>query len=453
MNKELTRKEFLRRTGAAAAGIGLAAASVSRPRPSVAGEAASPNERVTMGFIGVGGRGTYLLRQTINSGLADIIAVSDVAQANMDTAADLIKKKQKKEPEKFADFRKMLDMKDLQAVLIATPDHWHPLQTILACQAGKDVYVEKPISHNIAEGLAMIKVVRETKRVCQVGLMQRSGDDFIAVAAYVQSGKLGKVGFARAWYVKKREDMGNPPDGDPPAGLDWDLWLGPAPKVPFNPARYRIEFPTGPYGSWRWFWDYAGGQLCDWGPHMMDVVRWALKLQMPLSASAGGGKLVFNDCRECPDTLEVVYEFPGVSVLWEHRQWTDRAPEPGRYHGVEFYGEKGTLFIDRTGWEVFPEAGGEKAGNPGKVGEERTAVEKHDEKQIVNFLECVKSRKDPIVPIEEGFMTTATCQLGNISYRTGTKVVWDDKTKTIANNPEAMKYLARPYREPWKLPA
>jgi predicted dehydrogenase len=453
MSKEITRRDFLRHSGAVAAGASLvAAACTARPKPAPAGEA-SASDRLAMGFIGMGGRGYYLLRQTLNGDLADVVAVCDVAQANMDQAAEFVKKKQKRDPQKFQDFRKLLEMKEVQAVLIATPDHWHPLQTILACKAGKDVYVEKPISHNIAEGLAMIKVVRETKRICQVGLMQRSGDDFIAATEYIRSGKLGKVAFARAWYVKKREDMGNPPDGDPPAGLDWDLWLGPAPMVKFNPARYRIEFPTGPYGSWRWFWDYAGGQLCDWGPHMLDVVRWGLGLGMPLSASAGGGKLFFKDCRECPDTLEAVYEYPGVSVLWEHRQWTDRAPEPGRYHGIEFYGDKGTLFIDRTGWEVFPEAGGEKAGKPGEIGKERTADEQHDQKHIANFIECCKSRKDPIMPIEEGFMTTATCQLGNISFRSGTKVAWDDKAKTIVNNPEAMKYFSRPGRGEWKLPA
>jgi len=451
MSTELSRRDFLRRSGAVAAGAGLVAAGFGI-RSARAG-AASPNERLAMGFIGLGGRGSYLLRQTINGDAADVVALCDAMQANMDQQAEFVAKKQKKEPAKFQDFRKLLEMKEVNAVLIATPDHWHPLQTILACQAGKDVYVEKPISQNIAEGLAMIKVVRETKKVCQVGLMQRSGQDFMDAAAYVQSGKLGPVGMVRAWFVRKRENMGFPKDGDPPAGLDWDMWLGPAPMRPYNPARYRIDLGSGPYGSWRWFWDYAGGQLCDWGPHMLDVVRWGMKLGMPLSASAGGGNFIIKDCRECPDTLQVVYEYPGLSVLWEHRQWTDRAPELGRYHGIEFYGEKGSLFIDRTGWEVFPEAGGEKAGKPGEIGKERTADEQHDLKHIQNFIECCKTRKDPIMPIEEGFMTTATCQLGNISLRSNSKVVWDDKGKTIANNPEAMKYFARDYRAPWKLPA
>jgi len=452
MTRELTRRDFLRRSGQAAAGAGLAVAATGTlftGKPSRAGQATSPNERLTVGIIGLGGRGSFLMRKTLAGDLADVVAVSDVSLESMNQAAKQVEKKQGKEPEKFQDFRKLLEMKEVQAVLIATPDHWHPLQTILACQAGKDVYVEKPISHDIAEGLAMIKVVRDTKRICQVGLMQRSGEDFQNAVAYVQSGKLGPIGLVRTWFVRKRENMGFPPDGDPPKDLNWDLWLGPAPKRPYNPARYRMDLGSGPYGSWRWFWDYAGGQLCDWGPHMLDVVRWGMKLGMPTAASAGGGNFVIKDCRECPDTLQVIYEYPGLTVVWEHRQWTDRAPEPGRYHGIEFYGEKGTLFVDRTGWEVFPEQGGEKAGSPGKIGEEKT----NDEGHIANFVDCVKSRKDPIMPIEEGFRTTATCQLGNIAYRSGTKVVWDDAAKTIKDNPKAMEYFARKYRDPWKLPA
>ena len=453
MGKEFTRRDFLRRSGTAVAGMGLAAAACATYTKTVrAGEAASPNERVAVGIIGMGGRGQLLMRKTVAANLADVVAVCDADQGSVDAAAGFVEKKSQKAPQRFTDFRKMLEMKELQAVIIATPDHWHPLQTILACQAGKDVYVEKPISHDIAEGLAMIKAVRDNKRICQVGLMQRVCEDFNNAITYVQSGKLGKVGFVRAWYVKKRDSLGNPPDGNPPAGLDWDMWLGPAPKVPFNPARYRVDLPSdGPnYGSWRWFWDYAGGQLCDWGPHMLDVVRWGMKLGMPQSASASGGKLVFNDCRECPDTLEVVYDYPGVSVLWEHRQWSDRAPEPGHSHGIEFYGDKASLFVDRDGWAVYAEPGGEKAPEPKTGSEQMKAAE---ENLIGNFIACIKSRKEPTMPIEEGFMTTAACQLGNISFRSGTKVLWDDAAKTIPNNPEAMKYFGRPYRAPWKLPA
>ncbi|MCX8036894.1 MAG: Gfo/Idh/MocA family oxidoreductase [Candidatus Sumerlaeia bacterium] len=452
MKNSLNRRDFLHRSGLAAA-TGLAASSVLIQSPR--SRAAQASDRMAIGIIGLGGRGSYLMRQTLNGDLADIVALSDADKTSMEQAAQQIEKKQGNPPAMHQDFRKLLEMKNVQAVIIATPDHWHALQTILACQAGKDVFVEKPISHNIQEGLAMIKVVRETKRICQVGLMQRSGQDFKDATAYVQSGKLGKVAFVRAWYVQKRAPLGNPPDGTPPPTLDWDMWLGPAPMRPYNPARYRLDLPAegGLYGSWRWFWDYAGGQLCDWGPHMLDVVRWGLKVGMPVSAQANGGKFVFTDCRECPDTLNVLYEYPGVSVVWEHRQWTRRQPEPGRYHGIEFFGEKGTLLIDRTGWEVFPEEGGEKAGRPGEVGKERTAEEKHDQEHIANFLECCKSRKDPIMPIEEGFMTTAMCMLGNIAFRTGTKVVWDDATKTIKDNPEAMKLFGRPGRAPWTLPA
>ncbi|MBM3333528.1 gfo/Idh/MocA family oxidoreductase, partial [Candidatus Sumerlaeota bacterium] len=242
----------------------------------------------------------------------------------------------------------------------------------------------------------------------------------------------------------------NPPDSDPPKGLDWDMWVGPAPMTKYNPARCRLDLPAegGLYGSWRWFWDYAGGQLLDWGPHMMDVVRWGLGLKMPGSAAAGGGKFVFDDCRECPDTLNVVFEYPGLSVLWEHRQWTDRAPEPAKSHGIEFYGSKGTLIIDRLGWEVVPEADGEKVA---PIASDQQQV--MDEEHLRDFVECCKSRKEPVAPIEEGFMTTATCQMGNMSFRSGAKVVWDDEKQTIVDNAEAMKFFGREHRAPWTLPA
>jgi len=451
MTKELTRRDFLRRSGAAAAGAGLAAGvgPMVSTRSAAAG-VASPDERLGIGLIGCGGRGQRMMRMALRTRQADCVAVCDVQQEDMDEAATFVRKRSGKAPQAIGDFRKLLELKEVDAVIIATPDHWHAIQTIMACQAGKDVYIEKPISHNIAEGLAMVKAVRDNKRIVQVGLMQRSGKDFQDAINYVHSGKLGKIGLVRAWFIKKRENMGHPPDGEPPPGLNWDLWLGPAPKRPFNPARFKVkEAATGTmYGSWRWFWDYAGGQLCDWGPHMVDVVRWGLKAGMPLSATAAGGNFVIDDCRECPDTLQVLYEFPGTTVVWEHRQWSDRSIEPGRYHGVEFYGDKGSLFVDRTGWEVFPEEGGEKAGNPGEVGKEKNMDEEH----IADFIEAVKARKDPVMPIEQGFMTTATCQLGNIAFRSGHKVLWDDEKKTIPNDPEAMKYFSRTYRDPYKLP-
>jgi len=448
MKGELTRRDFLRRSGTAAAGVGLAAATGTLLRPRRVHGAASPNERLSMGVIGCGGRGSRLMRIAVNSGQVDCVAVCDVSEKSREQLAKWVKNKRGIEPKKFSDFRKLLDLSEVEAVFIATPDHWHALTTIMACLAGKDVYVEKPISQNIEEGLAMVHYVRKTKRICQVGLMQRSGEDFQNAVKYVQSGKLGKIGLVKAWYIKKRENMGKPADCDPPPGLDWDMWLGPAPKRPFNPARYKYN---GVYGSWRWFWDYAGGQLCDWGPHMLDIVRWGLQVGMPKTITASGGNFVIDDCRECPDTLAVLYEFPekDTTVIWEHRQWSNRSIEPGRYHGIEFYGEKGSLFVDRTGWEVFPEPGGEKAGNPGQVGKEKNSDKEH----ILNFVEAVRARKDPIMPIEEGFMTTATCQLGNIAYRSGHKITWDDVKKRIVDDPVAMALFSRPYRAPWKLPS
>jgi len=452
MKNEPTRREFLKRSGTAAMAAGLSAcAAPFVSRATFAGPGGT--DPVPMALIGCGGRGQRLMRMGAQAEVFQPVAVCDVQQSGMDEAAKWVKDKTGLEPKKINDFRKLMEEKDVQAVLIATPDHWHAIQTITACMAEKDVYVEKPISHNIAEGLAMVAAVRKNKRVCQVGLMQRTMKDFQDAVKFIQSGKIGKVGLVKAWFIKQREDLGNPPDGDPPAGLDWDLWLGPAPKVPFNPVRFKVDLPGNPaYGSWRWFWDYAGGQLLDWGPHMLDVVRWGLGKGMPRSASASGGKYVFTDARECPDTLAVVYDYGDATAIWEHRQWSDRSIEPNRYHGIEFFGDHGTVLVDRSGWEVYPEPGSNIAekGNPGDPGVDK--IGPTDKDHVTNFAECVKSRKDPIMPIEEGFMTTATCQLGNVSFRSGTKVVWDGEKQTIADNPAAMKYFGREYRKGFELP-
>jgi predicted dehydrogenase len=443
--KDLSRRDFFRHSGTAAAAAAVAGTIAGPARAGRAKVAAG--EQLKMGFIGLGGRGSRLMRIALKSGLVNVAGLSDASQTSMKAAAADVEKVQGSAPQLYQDFRKLLENKDIQAVLIATPDHWHAITTILACQAGKDVYVEKPISHSIAEGLAMVKAVRDNKRICQVGLMQRNQKEFIEAIAKVHSGELGKIALVRCWYVNIRESIGNPPNAAPPAELDWSLWLGPAPEVPFNTARYKTVFPgqPDPYGSWRWFWDYAGGQLLDWGPHMLDTMRWGMKAKMPKSAQAGGGKFVFTDSRECPDTLQVIYEYDNFSVIWEHRQWTDKAPEPGRYHGVQFYGDKGTLFVDRAGSEVWPVG---KSAPAGTRGEESNSDLEH----IVNFVESCKSRQEPTMPIEEGFMTTAVCQLGNIAFRSGTKVVWDDEKKTIVNNPEAMKFFGREYRKGFELP-
>ena len=228
-------------------------------------------------------------------------------------------------------------------LVVATPDHWHALATVWACQAGKHVYVEKPVSHNLVEGRRMVEAARKYDRVVQVGLQRRSGAHFQSAAEFVHSGKLGKVPFAQAWIAGNRKSIGRRADGDPPAGVDYDLWLGPAPERPFNPNRFHY--------NWRWNWDYGTGEVGNNGVHGLDVIRWVVGLDAPVRVTSGGGKLFYDDDQQTPDTQVVTFDFPGTTVVWEHRIWSKTGME-GDAFGMRVYGEKGTLVFDKDGWHV-----------------------------------------------------------------------------------------------------
>ncbi len=241
----------------------------------------------------------------------------------------------------------------MDAVVVATPDHWHALATVWACQAGKHVYVEKPVSHNLVEGRRMVEAARKHDRVVQVGTQRRSGAHFQSAAEFVRSGKLGKVPFAQAWIAGDRKSIGRPPDADPPAGVDYDLWLGPAPERRFNPNRFHYK--------WRWNWDYGTGEIGNNGVHGLDILRWAIGLDAPLRVTSGGGKLFYDDDQQTPDTQVVAFDFPGTTLVWEHRIWSKTGME-GEAFGMRIYGEKGTLVFDKDGWHVQDgEAASDKA--------------------------------------------------------------------------------------------
>ena len=352
------------------------------------------------------------------------------------------------------DYRRLLDRKDIDAVIIGTPDHWHALPCIHACQAGKDVYVEKPLSLSIHEGRRMVDVARSTKRIVQVGTQQRSGNHFQRAVELIRKGKLGKVSFARCWNYENNFPLGigTPPDSDPPASLDWDTWLGPAPAHAWNPNRSA--------GTFRWFWDYSGGKITDWGTHLIDIVHWALlpddSKDGPLTISGHGAKLLLQDNRETPDTLEVVYEYPTFMLTYSSRELNAR-PVEGHQYGIEFFGTDGTMFLDRDGFEVYPETATVKEGEftwrtaymnyrGGPQGD-------HNTNHIRNFLECIKSRKLPISDVEIGHRSTSAAHLGNIAFRTRSRLSWDAATETLRNaSPEARAMLTRTYRKPWVLP-
>ena len=437
------------------------AASLAAP---VAARPAAPNGRIGIGIIGCGGMGRNDLADFARCPEVQVTAVCDVFRPNLELALKMTGGK----AEGYADYRRVLDRKDVDAVVIATPDHWHALMTVDACRAGKDVYVEKPISHNIREGRLMVEAARRHKRVVQVGIQQRSGAHFQRAVKAVHEGRIGAVHYAECWNHRQAspKGMGFPPDAATPAGLDWDLWLGPAPGIPYNPARRNF----------RMFWDYAGGELTNWGVHLVDVVHWALQADAPLSAVSSGGKYYIKDCRDCPETQETLFEYPGFLLKYStlaHSSFGpngDSGARPFGSYGILLHGTLGTLFIDRAGYQITPQMTqqAEKSGAQGSrdayddltgVGlyytangaAERGATSLQHMPHVRNFLDCMKTRERPAGDIETGHRGTAVCLLGNIAYRTGRKLLWDAAAERITNAPEANALLTRAYRAPWHL--
>ncbi len=354
-------------------------------------------------------------------------------------AVTLVEEKRGYRPDAVRDFRRVLERWDVDAVIVATPDHWHALPTVLACQAGKDVYVEKPLALTIAEGRAMIEAAKRHGRVCQMGAQRLSSPTYREATDFVRSGQLGKVGLARAWaYLDWIKPIGNPPDGPPPTALDYDLWLGPAPKRPYNPNRCHFNF--------RWFWDYAGGLMTDWGVHLIQILLCGMGDAPPKAVMSSGGKYVLDDNSETPDTQMTVYEFPTYTLVWEHKVGIGL----GLYNrpwGMAFVGTEGTLVINDSGWEILRE--------PSK---DALEAKKHPggrdprPAHIRNFLDCVKSRQQPIENLEVGHHVSTVAHLGNIALRTGRRILWDPVREAVVGDPAANRLVTANYRRPWKLP-
>ena len=426
----MTRRSFIK-----AAGGALAAGAALKGAPAIGGIGA--NEKIGLGFIGVGARGTDHLRGFMKMDDVNIVAVADCSRSKRDAAVAKVKNSK---VQAFEDYRKLLDLKDVDAVVVATPDHWHVIPSIHACQAGKDVYVEKPIGQNVREGRALVKAARKYDRVVQLGVQQRSGPTWIEAVDMIKSGKLGKVSLVRTWNCwdlkSIHADMGNPPDQPtPPAGVDYDLWLGPAPKRPFNPRHFDFYF--------YYFWNYSGGMLSAWGVHLFDVVTWAMGPTIN-SVTTIGGKLVFKDARDTPDTAAILFECPNYVFTYEVRHGNGKDPFGGMDHGIEFYGTQGTIWINRNGYTFFPES---DRNNPKQVPDRGL-----DQEHRRNWLDCVRSRQRPNADIELGHLGCIPGFLGNISYRVGRRIKWDGEKETIPGDREADNLLGREYREPYVLP-
>jgi predicted dehydrogenase len=372
-------------------------------------------------------------------------------------------------PVRYKDFRRVIDRRDIDLMVCGTPDHWHAPVTLLACQAGKDIYTEKPLAHNIAEGRAMVDAVNRYKRILQVGQQQRSDRHFQEAMNYLRKDRpLGIISRTETFNFGNEtpNGIGNPEDADPPPGVDYDMWLGPAPHRRFNPNRF--------HWSWRWFFDYAGGMICDWNVHVMDIVHWGMEVTAPVSVSASGGKWVLPDNAETPDVLEVVYEYETPDKhrfiqTYSMSKCYHKGNHPEGY-GTEFHGTDGSLFINLGGWRVTPEMKKVErtdTNDPRKrqtIDEPRTpAIQKPGSDAVRpharNFLECVRSRKheDLHCPVEVGHQIAAACHLGNISLRLQKKIWWnaDKELFTLQDgtpDTRANVYLTREYRKGYELP-
>jgi predicted dehydrogenase len=399
------------------------------------------NDKIALAVVGTGVMGTANLEAAMDQKGVAIAALCDVYQPNLERATAVASRKGH-QPKQTADFREILANPSIDAICIATPDHWHPYITVEACKAGKDVYVEKPTGVAVDEGFRMVEAARKYQRIVQAGTWQRSGAHFQKAREIVRSGELGKIAYCKTWIYNNaaRAGIGSPADGSPPAGLNWDLWQGPAAARPFNGNRFGV-YPNA-YSYFRFFWDYAGGILTDSGVHMIDVIHMAFDEVMPKSISAIGGKFWFNDNTETPDTLQVSYEYPDFLLSWEHRS-NNTEGSKARLMGATFHGTNGTLYVDRAELRVTPE---NKSMKSFEMKREQDPHPLH----WANFLDCVRTRRRPNSDIETCARSSAACILGNLSYRTKMRIDWDDANKTTVQE-EPRRFLKPVYRAPWKL--
>ena len=410
------------------------------------GQVRGANDRVAVGFIGLGAMGSGNLRYSMSVPGLQPVALCDVYQPHLERA-EASARKGGHEIKGTDDFRKIIADKSIDAVCISTPDHWHPYMTVEACKAGKDVYVEKPACVYVDEGTKMVEAARKYKRIVQAGTMQRSGAYFKKAAELVQSGILGEVTFCHTWQAGavSQKGYGNPPDGEEiPPGLNWDMWLGPAPKVPFNANRWGVKAASFP--TFRYFWDYAGGAMTDWGVHLIDPLHQCFKEIMPTAINSMGGKLYVKDNVETPDTLLATFEYPGFIASYESRT-ANPMPMFGHGAGTSIHGTEATVVVNRSGCWLIPNA---KSAVPAQTYEKDPEMGKMNVPHWENWLACIKSREKPQSEIETCVRSSTVCLLANLSLRHKTRLDWDEKNWTV-KQAEVKPFLKAKYRAPWKL--
>ena len=432
----VTRRDFLKKMGtlAMAGAISPSLVNAKSPKASVMGA----NDRINIGLIGCRSMGWTDLLNAINVPGVECVALCDIDKNILDSRAAELTKNKGKKPEIYGDYRKLLERKDIDAVLIGTPDHWHCLQLVDACAAGKDVYVQKPIANSIAECDMMAKAAKHYNRVVSVGQQQRSAKLWIEMKKFVDSGQLGHISRVNVWANFRYAAILNPAkDSEVPAHIDFDMWLGPAPERTYNASRH--------HGSWRMFWDYGGGLLTDWGVHLLDMALWGMKVdRMPNRVMATGGNWAYPDnFAETFDTMSVIYEFDDFVMTWNNT--TIESGPYGKNYGVEFVGTNGTLVANREGWEVYPLQGKCEAA---KCTPDYQDLPLHH----ANFYNCMRTRNmQTACTIDNGAMCAKYAHLGNISARVGSALVYDNEKQRF-DNKEANKLIKPTYRKGWEFP-
>jgi predicted dehydrogenase len=411
------------------------------------GNVKGANDRITVGFIGLGAMGSGNLGYALKIPEAQPVAICDVYQPHAERAVAAAAKSGVT-VKTVKDFRDVLADKSIDAVCISTPDHWHAYMTVEACKAGKDVYVEKPSCVYVEEGPKMVQAARKYNRVVQAGTMQRSGAYFQKAAELVRQGVVGDVTFCHTFQSGStaQKGWGNPPDSDPPSDLDWNMWLGPAPQRPFNANRWGVK--TAGFPTFRYFWDYAGGAMTDWGVHLIDPMHQCFGEVMPTAIVALGDKFYVQDNSETPDTMQATFHYPKFLATYESRT-CNPLPLFGRDlgAGTSIHGTEGTIFVARSGCWVVPNA---KSKLEAAAWEKDTAMGQMNVPHWQNFLACIKSRQKPTSDIETCVRSSTVCLLANLSMRYKTRLDWDEQNWTVQQE-AAKPYLKARYRAPWKL--
>jgi predicted dehydrogenase len=435
-----TRRTFTKTAGLATA---HAASNFLNLNPLAKGA----NERVVLALIGGHNQGRGDALRAIAQG-GQFKTFCDIDQDVLDKLCPDLEKAQQKAPGTTKEFRRVLDDKDIDGVMIAVPDHWHTMITLLALQAGKDVYIEKPLSQTIHEGHLIRDAARKYNRVVQVGTQNRSSANFRNAVEYIKSGKLGKICEISTWMCQVRPTIGNPPDSAPPPTVDYDVWLGNAPKRPFNTNRFHY--------SWRFFWDYGNTELGNQGVHMLDIAMWGIQALrglencLPTHISGNSGIYWLKDAKEIPDTQVLTYDYGDFMLTWELRSFAKHHAIDGAPDGVAFIGSDATLMCHGDGyggsWKVYPKDG---STGPSAVAAGKDQDGLHEK----NFMDCIKSRQRPNADVELGRLSSTICHLGNICTRLRRDVTFDPKTETFGQDKAANAYLTKEYRKPYTLPA